>query len=277
LMEPGPHTGNCAGPKICMQAKNDSPRVVDTRVSAGPCLPANACQNSRCCRRPFSRQLCRRSFNFTFPLAISALRATSDIAVVSINQYATAYVGVIRRRKQASHPRRALSWITVRPSKEFANSLINCQDGSRTPRDGFSPHFSIPLMSSARAIASQATGQQRNEAEKARGRKEVERGAFSSSVRSHAAGVGCMTEPQLVLASRAAVDSNDGTPASSLKPASRWRAGSCKNGIEPMLDGSSAPEGIHAGGPGLGVLLLFGFRLFRSSSRTPPGLSKEGS
>jgi hypothetical protein len=74
-----------------------------------------------------------------------------------------------------------------------------------------------------------------------------------------------------------AVDSNDGTPANSLKRASRWWAGSCKNGIEPMVDGSSAPEEIHASGPGLGALLLFGFRLFRSSSRTPPGLSKEGS
>jgi hypothetical protein len=43
-MEPGPHTGNCADPKSACKQKNDSPRVVETRVSAGPCQPANACQ-----------------------------------------------------------------------------------------------------------------------------------------------------------------------------------------------------------------------------------------
>jgi hypothetical protein len=66
------------------------------------------------------------------------------------------------------------------------------------PQGRSSPHFSIPLMSSARAIASQATGQQaKRNNEKARGRKEVGRGALSGSARRPhgAVGVGCMTEP----------------------------------------------------------------------------------
>lgn len=259
-MEPGP-TPETARIRTCMHAKNDSPRVVDPRVSAGPCLTANAWRIHRIHDVVdgdlLGSSAARGVSILPFPLGISALRATSDIAVVSINQHATVYESVIRKAEK-SFPGGRYHGSPVRPGKEFANSLINCQDGARTPRPAF-PRIS-PFPSCHRLEPSQAKrqGQWRNETKNIRGRKEVGRARrtrrLCESARPHAVGVGCMTEPPNLfkLRERWATTMGPRLAETSQSFAVVGEQKSCKTGIEPM--------GTHASGPGLGSLVVVWFR-----------------
>jgi hypothetical protein len=87
-----------------------------------------------------------------------------------------AYVGVIRRRKQASPPGGRYRGSPFAQAKNLPIPSSIAKMGPEPQELAFPRISPSPFLSSARAIASQATGQQqqRTETEKARGRKEVE-------------------------------------------------------------------------------------------------------